>query len=174
PPPRGSRPPRRPTGPGAPPLEPRPTSRTFLVGQVDESSARLVAATKAAMWAGVRAVGPQARLGDVGAAILEVAERAGFSVVRSYCGHGIGRRMHMPPSVPHFGVKGRGLRLRPGMAFTIEPMLNAGSELVVEEADGWTVRTADGERSAQFEHTVLVTETGVEVLTALEARSSSH
>ena len=109
-----------------------------------------------------------ARLGDVGAAIEELARAEGLSVVREYGGHGIGRNMHAPPHVAHHGRKGSGLRLKAGMAFTIEPMINLGAPEVVLLDDGWTVVTADGSPSAQFEHTVLVTPTGAEVLTRLE------
>ena len=119
--------------------------------------------------AGVAVVREGARLGDIGAAMEELARRAGCSVVREYGGHGIGRRMHMDPHVPHVGVRGAGVRLRAGMAFTIEPMINAGRPEVRLLDDGWTVVTADGSLSAQFEHTVLVTREGCEVLTHLDA-----
>jgi methionyl aminopeptidase len=143
------------------------TSRTFLVGAVRPEVRALVEATQAALQAGIAAVGPGARLGDVGAAVEAVARARGYGLVREYCGHGIGRRMHTEPQVPHHGTPGRGLRLTPGMAFTIEPMLNLGRAEVRLMGDGWTVVTADGLPSAQFEHTVLVTEAGCEVLTAL-------
>ncbi|MBA3546876.1 MAG: M24 family metallopeptidase, partial [Nannocystis sp.] len=106
-------------------------------------------------------------LGDIGAAIVAVAGAAGLGVVREYCGHGIGRQMHEAPQVPHIGRAGTGLRLRAGMVFTVEPMLTLGSPEVQLEADGWTVVTADGRWSAQFEHTVVVTDDGFEVLTVL-------
>lgn len=141
------------------------SSRTFVIGTATAERRRLVRATERALHAGIAEVGPGKRLGDIGAAILEVAEAEGYTVVRSYCGHGIGKKMHLPPQVSHVGRRGRGLRLRPGMAFTIEPMLNAGTDLTVEDPDGWTVRTADGKDSAQFEHTILVTEQGHEILT---------
>lgn len=141
------------------------TSVTFLVGEVQPELRRLVETTQAALEAGIAAVRPGARLGDVGAAIEKISRAAGYGLVREYCGHGIGRQMHMDPQVPHYGRAGRGLRLRPGMAFTIEPMLNLGTDLVRTLPDGWTVSTADGRPSAQFEHTILVTEEGCEVTT---------
>jgi len=141
------------------------SSKTYLVGDVDLAARRLVQTTYEAMWKGIRAVRPGATLGDVGHAIERHAKRNGCSVVREYCGHGIGREMHEEPQVLHFGSKGTGLKLREGMVFTIEPMLNRGGRSVRTEADGWTVVTRDGSLSAQFEHTVAVTATGVEVLT---------
>ncbi len=141
------------------------SSKTYLVGDVDLAARRLVQTTYDAMWKGIRAVRPGARLGDVGAAIERHAKRNGYSVVRDYCGHGIGREMHEEPQVRHFGKPGTGLPLREGMVFTIEPMLNRGGRSVRTEADGWTVVTRDGSLSAQFEHTVAVTATGVSVLT---------
>ena len=141
------------------------SSKTYLVGSVDPAARRLVQATYEAMWKGIRAVRPGARLGDIGWAIERHAKRNGYSVVREYCGHGIGREMHEAPQVRHFGERGTGLELREGMVFTIEPMLNRGGRSVKTEADGWTVVTRDGSLSAQFEHTVAVTATGVAVLT---------
>jgi methionyl aminopeptidase len=141
------------------------SSKTYLVGEVDLAARRLVQTTYEAMWKGIRAVRPGARLGDIGAAIERHAKRNGYSVVREYCGHGIGREMHEEPQVLHFGRPGTGLLLREGMVFTIEPMLNKGGRSVRTEADGWTVVTRDGSLSAQFEHTVAVTSSGVSVLT---------
>jgi len=141
------------------------TSRTFLIGDVQPSARRLVEATWTAMWAGIDAVRPNARIGDIGAAIVTSARAAGFGVVSEYGGHGIGRNMHESPHISHIGRAQTGLRLRPGMCFTIEPMLTEGSIRGRVLADGWTVVTADGRLSAQFEHTVRVTEDGVEVLT---------
>jgi len=141
------------------------SSKTYLVGQVDLDARRLVQTTYEAMWKGIRAVRPGATLGDVGWAIERHAKRNGCSVVREYCGHGIGREMHEEPQVLHFGTKGAGLKLREGMVFTIEPMLNRGGRSVRTEDDGWTVVTRDGSLSAQFEHTVAVTARGVAVLT---------
>ncbi len=114
---------------------------------------------------GIGQVRPGAHLGDIGFAIERHAKRNGYSVVRDYCGHGIGREMHEEPNILHFGRPGTGMTLREGMTFTIEPMLNQGSRKVATERDGWTVVTRDGKLSAQFEHTVAVTGTGVEVLT---------
>jgi methionyl aminopeptidase len=141
------------------------SSKTYLVGEVELAARRLVQTTYEAMWKGIRAVRPGARLGDVGSAIERHAKRNGYSVVREYCGHGIGREMHEEPQVLHFGTPGTGLILREGMVFTIEPMLNRGGRSVRTEADGWTVVTRDGSLSAQFEHTVAVTASGVSVLT---------
>lgn len=141
------------------------SSKTYLVGEVSGPAKRLVRATYEAMWLGIKAVRPGATLGDIGYAIQRHAKRNNCSVVREYCGHGIGREMHEEPQILHFGKPGTGLRLREGMTFTIEPMLNQGRRAVTTDEDGWTVRTADGSLSAQFEHTVAVTATGVSVLT---------
>ncbi|MBN9019322.1 MAG: type I methionyl aminopeptidase [Rhizobiales bacterium] len=141
------------------------SSKTYLVGAVNPAAKRLVQATCEAMWQGIRAVRPGAHLGDIGFAIERHAKRNGYSVVREYCGHGIGRSMHEEPQILHFGKPGTGLTLREGMVFTIEPMLNRGRRSVKTEADGWTVVTRDGSLSAQFEHTVAVTASGVAVLT---------
>lgn len=141
------------------------SSKTYLVGEVAPAARRLVRTTYEALWKGIRAVRPGARLGDVGHAIERHARQAGYSVVQDYCGHGIGREMHEAPQVLHFGKPGTGLVLREGMTFTIEPMLNQGRRGVRTEDDGWTVVTLDGKLSAQFEHTVAVTRTGVRVLT---------
>ena len=141
------------------------SSKTYLVGEVAPAARRLVQVTYEAMWKGIRAVRPGARLGDVGHAIERHARRNGYSVVREYCGHGIGREMHEPPQVLHWGKPQTGLMLREGMVFTIEPMLNQGRDDVFTEDDGWTVVTRDGKLSAQFEHTVAVTRQGVRVLT---------
>ncbi|AOE60934.1 type I methionyl aminopeptidase [Pseudomonas corrugata] len=141
------------------------SSKTYLIGNVSAAARHLVQVTYDAMWRGIRAVRPGARLGDVGAAIEHHAKRYGYSVVREYCGHGIGQQMHEEPQVLHFGKPGTGLVLREGMVFTIEPMLNQGTSHVRTQADGWTVVTRDGTLSAQFEHTVAVTASGVLVLT---------
>lgn len=141
------------------------SSKTYLVGEVSAAARRLVRVTYEAMWAGIGAVRPGARLGDVGYAIARHARQHGYSVVREYCGHGIGREMHEPPQVLHWGRPQTGLVLREGMVFTIEPMLNQGRHEVRAEDDGWTVVTRDGGLSAQFEHTVAVTREGVRVLT---------
>jgi methionyl aminopeptidase len=141
------------------------SSKTYLVGEVNAAARRLVEITYEAMWKGIRAVRPGARLGDIGFAIEKHAKHHGYSVVREFCGHGIGREMHEEPQVLHFGKPGTGLALREGMVFTIEPMLNRGRRDVRTEDDGWTVVTEDGSLSAQFEHTVAVTASGVSVLT---------
>ena len=141
------------------------SSKTYLVGAVAPAARKLVQATYEAMWKGIRAVRPGARLGDVGHAIERHARSKGYSVVREYCGHGIGREMHEEPQVLHWGRPGTGMLLREGMVFTIEPMLNQGHHAVRTEDDGWTVVTQDRKLSAQFEHTVAVTRSGFKVLT---------
>lgn len=141
------------------------SSKTYLVGEVSPLAKRLVQVTYEAMWKGIKAVRPGARLGDVGHAIERHARRNGYSVVREYCGHGIGREMHEDPQVLHWGKPQTGLLLQEGMVFTIEPMVNQGRRSVQTEEDGWTVVTRDGQLSAQFEHTVAVTQNGVQVLT---------
>lgn len=141
------------------------SSKTYLVGEVSPQAKRLVDVTYQALWKGIQAVRPGARLGDVGHAIERHARSHGYSVVKEYCGHGIGREMHEPPEVLHWGKPKTGLVLREGMVFTIEPMINAGSDAVQTADDGWTVTTCDGHLSAQFEHTVAVTAKGVRVLT---------
>jgi methionyl aminopeptidase len=141
------------------------TSRMFYVGEPSILARRLCDVTYECMWLGIFAVRPGAFLGDIGAAVQTHAERHGYSVVREFCGHGIGRRFHEEPQVLHYGRPGTGLRLEPGMTFTIEPMVNAGRAAIRELADGWTIVTKDHSLSAQWEHTVLVTETGFEVLT---------
>jgi methionyl aminopeptidase len=148
------------------------SSKTYLIGDVAPAARRLVRPTYEAMWKGIRAVRPGAKLGDIGYAIERHAKRNGYTVVQEYCGHGIGREMHEAPQVLHFGKPGTGLTLRQGMVFTIEPMLNQGRRTVRTKDDGWTVVTVDGKLSAQFEHTVAVTRDGVRVLTlrAAEAR----
>ena len=143
------------------------TSATFVIGQASREALELVAVARACRDAGIAVVREGARLGDIGAAIVELARARGASVVRDYGGHGIGRSMHLPPHVPHVGTRGAGMRLRAGMAITIEPMINAGGPGVSVLDDGWTVVTADGSLSAQFEHTVIVTPTGCEIVTTL-------
>jgi methionyl aminopeptidase len=150
------------------------SSKTYLVGEVSPTAKRLVQVTYEAMWKGIKAVRPGARLGDVGHAIERHARRNGYTVVREYCGHGIGREMHEPPQVLHWGKPQTGLVLREGMVFTIEPMLNQGRGWVDTEDDGWTVVTRDGKLSAQFEHTVAVTRTGVRVLTLRPDETTRH
>lgn len=141
------------------------SSKMYLVGRVSPAARRLVQITYDAMWRGIETVRPGARLGDIGSAIQRCAEGAGYSVVREYCGHGIGRDMHEEPQVLHFGRSGTGPVLREGMTFTIEPMINQGSRKTKLKKDGWTVITRDKKLSAQWEHTVLVTAGGCEVLT---------
>jgi len=146
------------------------TSRTFFVGEPSPLARRLVEVTEDCMWRGIRAVKPGCRIGDIGAAIQEYAEAQGFSVVRDFVGHGVHRVFHTAPQVPHYGVPGKGKKLRPGMVFTIEPMINVGTYEVEVLSDGWTALTADRQLSAQFEHTVVVTKEGVEVLTLTPAQ----
>ena len=141
------------------------SSRMFLIGEVSHQAKRLVRVTNEAMWKGIAAVRPGATLGDIGFAINRHAKDAGYSVVKEYCGHGIGREMHEEPQVLHYGHRGAGLELQAGMTFTIEPMINQGRAAIDNHDDGWTVTTRDGKLSAQCEHTVEVTETGVRVLT---------
>ncbi|MCG3146381.1 MAG: Methionine aminopeptidase [Gammaproteobacteria bacterium] len=141
------------------------TSKMFLVGEPGIRARRLAEVSYESMCVGIRMVRPGMRLGDVGAAIQQYAESHNFSVVREYCGHGIGRQFHEEPQVLHYGTPGTGLPLEPGMTFTIEPMINAGKRFVTLLPDGWTVVTKDRSLSAQWEHTVLVTEDGFEVLT---------
>ncbi|CAN7501424.1 type I methionyl aminopeptidase [Paracoccus pantotrophus] len=141
------------------------SSKTYLVGNVRPAARRLVRIAQEAMWKGIMQVRPGAHLGDIGFAIERHAKRNGCSVVREYCGHGIGREMHEEPQVLNFGRPGTGIELREGMVFTVEPMINQGSRKVTTAEDGWTVLTSDGKLSAQFEHTVAVTRNGVEVLT---------
>ena len=142
------------------------TSRMFQVGSnVSILAKRLCQVTYECMWLGIAAVRPGARLGDIGAVIQKHAEENGFSVVREFCGHGIGKNFHEDPQVLHYGRAGTGLELKAGMTFTIEPMINAGKAAISELPDGWTIVTKDRSLSAQWEHTILVTETGVEVLT---------
>ncbi|WP_313077160.1 type I methionyl aminopeptidase [Melaminivora sp.] len=145
------------------------TSRMFLIGECSIAARRLVQLTYEAMWLGILQVRPGARLGDVGHAIQKFAEGHGLSVVREFCGHGIGQKFHEEPQVLHYGRPNTGELLEPGMVFTIEPMLNIGRREVKEHGnDGWTIVTRDRSLSAQWEHTVLVTETGYEVLTLSE------
>ncbi len=141
------------------------TSRMFYVGEPTVQSRRLCETTYECMWKGIALVRPAAALGDIGAAIQRHAESRGFSVVREFCGHGIGQRFHEEPQILHYGRAGQGLKLQPGMTFTIEPMINAGKRDIRQLNDGWTIVTADHSLSAQWEHTVLVTVDGYEVLT---------
>ena len=142
------------------------TSATFYVGEPSPEAIRVVEVSRQSLEFGIAAVHEGARVGDIGAAIQEYAESQGCSVVRDFVGHGIGRQYHAAPQIPHFGKRGTGRRLRAGMTFTIEPMINLGAYQCDLMADGWTVKTLDRSLSAQFEHTVLVTKEGCEVLTA--------
>ena len=141
------------------------TSRMFAVGKIAPAAQRLIDITHEAMWIGIRQVRPGAHLGDIGAAIQGFVEPQHLSIVREYCGHGIGQIFHEDPQVLHYGERGTGVQLVPGMTFTVEPMVNAGKRHVRLLPDGWTVITKDHSLSAQWEHTVLVTDTGYEVLT---------
>jgi methionyl aminopeptidase len=141
---------------------------TLPVGTISATAQRLLTITEEAMWHGIRAAQPGNRLGDIGAAIQSHAEAHGFSVVREYTGHGVGQKLHEEPTIYHHGKSGSGMKLRPGMVFTIEPMINAGRpETQLDKRDGWTVRTADGSLSAQFEHTLAIGEHGPEILSVL-------
>ena len=149
------------------------SSRMFFVGPVSKVARELCQTTFEAMWRGIRAAGPGRTLGDVGHAVQSFAEAKGYSIVRSYCGHGIGRSFHQPPKVLHTGQPGKGLLLKPGMCFTVEPILNTGAAHTNVSRDGWTVSTVDGGLSAQFEHTIGITEDGVEAFT-LSPLGSHH
>ncbi|MGE0806855.1 MAG: type I methionyl aminopeptidase [Burkholderiaceae bacterium] len=141
------------------------TSRMFHVGEASLAARRLCQVTYECMWVGIDQIRPGAYTGDIGHAIQRHAEGSGFSVVREFCGHGIGRRFHEEPQILHYGRPGTGARLEAGMIFTVEPMINAGRREIREMADGWTIVTKDHSLSAQWEHTVLVTDSGYEVLT---------
>jgi methionyl aminopeptidase len=140
-------------------------SRMYYIGEPSIQARRLVDITYECMWLGIAQVRPGARLGDVGAVIQAHAEKHGFAVVREFCGHGIGRKFHEEPQVLHYGKAGTGMQLEPGMTFTVEPMINAGKAAIRELADGWTIVTKDHSLSAQWEHTVAVTDSGYEVMT---------
>jgi methionyl aminopeptidase len=141
------------------------TNATFVVGDVPDSVRQFVSTAWRAMWAGIQQVKPGNTVGDIGNAIETLVRKHGYSVVLEYCGHGIGRIFHEDPVILHVGRPKAGVPLKPGMTFTIEPMINMGAPQTKLDNDGWTARTADGSLSAQFEHTVLVTPSGVEVLT---------
>ncbi len=141
------------------------SSKMYTIGEIAPHAKRLVDKTYAAMWEGIRVVKPGATLGDIGHAIAHYAVKNGYSIVREYCGHGIGREMHEDPQVLHYGQQGHGLALKEGMTFTIEPMVNQGRAKVKLKKDGWTVVTSDKRLSAQWEHTIAVTADGYEVLT---------
>ncbi|WP_145476765.1 type I methionyl aminopeptidase [Yersinia similis] len=141
------------------------TSRMYFVGEPSVRAKRLVDITYQSMVAGIKAVRPGATLGDIGASIQQLAEGAGFSVVREYCGHGVGQEYHTAPQVLHYGIAQTGMLLKPGMIFTIEPMINAGKAATSVLSDGWTVVTKDRSLSAQWEHTIAVTKSGYDLLT---------
>ncbi len=141
------------------------TSRMYFIGEPGIQARRLCEVTYEAMWRGIDQIRPGKQLGDIGHAIQRFAEDHGYSVVREFCGHGIGSKFHEDPQVLHYGRAGTGLELKAGMAFTVEPMINAGKAAIRQLADGWTIVTKDHSLSAQWEHTVLVTEAGYEVLT---------
>jgi methionyl aminopeptidase len=141
------------------------TSKTFIVGSATPKAEKLVAVTAECLRLGIESVKPGGKIGDIGAAIQEYAESQGFSVVRDFVGHGISNIFHTAPDIPHYGTRGMGKRLRPGMVFTIEPMINEGTWEAEMLGDGWTAVTRDRKLSAQFEHTLAVTEDGVEILT---------
>ncbi|MBE9249045.1 type I methionyl aminopeptidase [Dolichospermum sp. LEGE 00240] len=144
------------------------TSKTFLVGNPSPTAQKLVEVTEECLRLGIAEVKPGAKIGDIGAAIQEYAESFGFSVVRDFVGHGISNIFHTAPDIPHYGIRGRGKKLRAGMVFTIEPMINEGTHEAQMLGDGWTAVTSDRLLSAQFEHTIAVTEDGVEILTLPE------
>ncbi len=150
------------------------TSKMFLLGKPGVMAQRLCNITEEAMWKGIELVKPGTHFGDIGNAIQRHTESNHYSVVREYCGHGIGRGFHEEPQVLHYGIKGSGAKLQAGMIFTIEPMINAGKHKVSLLSDGWTVVTKDRKLSAQWEHTILVTENGYEVLTLREEESTAH
>jgi methionyl aminopeptidase len=146
---------------------------SVAVGRPSERAQRLLDVTREALARAIAAASPRHRLGDVGAAVQDYVEAQGFSVVRDFVGHGIGRRLHEPPPVPNFGTAGTGLRLRPGMVLALEPMVTAGRPEVRTLDDGWTAVSADGSLAAHFEHTVAITEDGAEILSLPEARGTS-
>jgi methionyl aminopeptidase len=141
------------------------TSRMYYVGEVSEAARKLCEVTRECLFLGIEQVKPGKTVGDIGFVIQRHATRHGYSVVREYCGHGIGRKMHEEPQITHYGTKGKGVVLEEGMTFTIEPMINQGSRKIKHLSDDWTVVTHDGSLSAQWEHTILVTKTGYEILT---------
>lgn len=147
------------------------TSRMYTVGKISEEAAYLCRVAHECLWKGIEQVRPGNTVGDIGYAIQRHATRNDLTVVREYCGHGIGQKMHEEPQITHYGTKGKGQKLLKGMTFTIEPMINQGSRQIAHLADDWTVVTKDGKLSAQWEHTILVTETGYEILTLREEES---
>ncbi|WP_462174177.1 type I methionyl aminopeptidase [Pseudoalteromonas xiamenensis] len=150
------------------------SSKMYVMPKAPDKAKKLVDSTIHALWEAISLVKPDTRLGDLGAAIQSKVEKLGYSVVREYCGHGIGRQMHEEPNVLHYGSKNTGMKLKPGMTFTIEPMVNEGTYRTKTLKDGWTVITTDGGLSAQAEHTLLVTDNGVEVLTLRDEEHALH
>ena len=144
------------------------TSRMFLIGECSIAAKRLVSVTYEAMWKGIMQVRPGARLGDIGHAIQRFAEAQGFSIVRDFVGHGVGKKLHEAPEVPNYGPAGHGARLQPGMTLAVEPMVNQGDWQVKVLEDGWTVKTADGALAAHFENSILITKDEPEILTRIE------
>ncbi len=144
------------------------SANTFAVGNVSAEAKQLIEATKQSFWQGVEAIKPGGRIGDIGYAIDSYVKQFGYSVVRRYVGHGVGHDLHESPEVPNYGTPGRGPRLSTGMVIAIEPMVNVGGPDVLELSDGWTVLTADKSLSAHYEHTVAITDNGVEILTLVE------
>ncbi|MEM7495604.1 MAG: type I methionyl aminopeptidase [Myxococcota bacterium] len=149
------------------------TCKTFCIGEGSQQAKQLIEVTRACMWRGIAQVAPGKRIGDIGAAISEHAATFSYGVVRDFCGHGVGRELHTQPDILHVAKWGTGMRMQPGMAFTIEPMINMGNWRIDILSDGWTAVTRDGRLSAQFEHTLLVTDTGVEVLTLAPGESAA-
>lgn len=149
------------------------TSRMYLVGEVSPEARKLCQVTYECLWKGIEQVRPGNTVGDIGFAVQRHATRNDYTVVREYCGHGIGQKMHEEPQIAHYGTKGKGVKLQKGMTFTIEPMINQGSRQVMHLADDWTVVTKDGKLSAQWEHTILVTDKGYEILTLREEEKES-
>lgn len=143
-------------------------ARTFVVGKIDDRARELVDTTRLALMAGIGAARPGARIGDISAAVEDIGRAHGFGIVRPFVGHGIGTEMHQEPQVPNYRTGSRGAELQPGICLAIEPMFTLGSGDVYVEPDGWTVNTADGALSAHFEHTIAVTETGADILTAIQ------
>ena len=141
------------------------TANTFPVGNVSEEAAALIRVTKESFLEGIKTIGPGSRLGDLGAAVDGYVRQFGFSAVRKFVGHGIGRDLHEAPDVPNYGIAGRGQRIYTGMVIAVEPMINAGTHDVIQLDDGWTIKTADGKLSAHYEHTLAVTDNGVVLLT---------
>lgn len=150
------------------------TADTFTVGHVSDETARLIAVTKESFRRGLAAAAADKRIGDIGHAVEAYVKENGYSVVRKYVGHGVGRDLHEPPDVPNFGTQGRGTRIVAGMTFAIEPMVCAGGGAVSELSDKWTVVTADGSLSAHYEHTIAVTDEGVIILTEIDNKNDRY